>query len=136
MLKIRSGQMRQLDAFAVEGFVDRLVRHLEGQHPEAIEGLTSEEVRHDAELAVAEGRDYGLRSEAVLTAFVALCFVIAPGFHRQRSINRLLRRMRFDADQNLDRLVAKTSPADWEEAARMGSWEVLGGTESESRQAP
>lgn len=119
MLKIRSAQMRRLEAFAAEGFVDRVIRHLEGQHPESLEGLAGDEARRNVEVAIAAGQTYGLRTEAVLTAFVALCFVIAPRFHEQRNINRLLRRMRFDGVQNLDRLLAKITPADWEEAARL-----------------
>ena len=117
MLKIRSEQMRRLEAFTTEGFVDRVVQHLEVQHAEAIEGLASDEVRRRAGLAISVGQGYGLRTEAVLTAFASLSFVIAPGFHQQRNINRLIRRMRFDADQNLDRLMAKTTAADWQEAS-------------------
>lgn len=117
MLKIRHEQMRQLDAIAVDGFLARVLEHLQERHGEAIEGLSPEDLRQRAEAALAVGRSYGLRTEAVLTAFVALSFVISPGFHRQPAINRLLRRMRFDVDQRLDRLIAKTTSADWEEAS-------------------
>jgi hypothetical protein len=121
MLKIRHEQMRQLDAIAVDGFLDRVVEHLQERHREAIEGVSAEDLRRGAEAALAVGRGYGLHTEAVLTGFVALSFVISPGFHRQPTINRVLRRMRFDADQSLDRLTAKTRAADWEEASRLSA---------------
>lgn len=122
MLQIREEQMAMFQTAAKNGFMERLLQHLHENHSEQVKGLSQQALREQAEYGVETAKThYGLHTESALTAFVSLMFVVAPAFHTQPAINRVLNEIRFTPDQSFDELFERTDDKDWEEATALKS---------------
>jgi hypothetical protein len=92
VLVIRTEQMSALQASSEICFIDRVVEHIEIFHEEAIAGIEAAELRRRVVVGLARARSHGIDHQDLLTAFVALLFVIAPNFDEHPVIRATLRR--------------------------------------------
>ena len=101
-------------------FVERLMAHLLRYYLESMDDLPDEVLRGRVRHGLARGRAYGLTWEYSLTVFVAHMLRINPEFDRQPAIQRELSDPYCAPDLRIDRLAARVTAAEWEEAARRG----------------
>ncbi|HKR11882.1 MAG TPA: hypothetical protein VJT15_07490 [Pyrinomonadaceae bacterium] len=73
-----------------------------------------EMVRHGIERA----RSYGITWESTLTSFVAIMFLVAPGFDENSHVKQVLGNQEMAADLRVDELLSVISEDTWAEVKR------------------
>lgn len=119
MFKLRPEHMAAFQIEADRAFEDNVIAHLRKEHASAVETLTEQELRKRVHAAISRGRQYGLRSESSLTAFVALACEIAPDFDEHPAIKAVLTDGSVPPDDRIDELLARVSNKEWDEATRL-----------------
>jgi hypothetical protein len=95
--------------------------HLCEEQPEALEGLSDDEIRRRVAIGIAKAQTHGLDTPGAATAFVTLLFLVGPAFDRQPNIARVLSDAKLPPDQRMKRLFSLTKEEDWEAAASQSS---------------
>ena len=89
-------------------------------------GYLFPEIGRRVRLGLARARAQGFTDPEPATAFVALMFLVAPGFDQQPAIAAAIRSARGTPAERLRTLFSQTQEQDWDEAAALGSWEESG----------
>lgn len=119
MFKLRPEHMAAFQIEADRAFDREVIAHLQKEHASAVENLQEPELHRIVRAAISRGRQYGLRSESSLTAFVALACEIAPDFDEHPAIKSVLTDGSIPPDDRIDELLARVSSTEWEEATRL-----------------
>ena len=106
--------------------VEHIAGHLSEEQPETLAGLSDAEIGRRVRLGLARARAHGFTDPEPATAFVALMFLVAPGFDQQPAIAAAIRSARGTPAERLRTLFSQTQEEDWDEAAYLGSWEERG----------
>jgi hypothetical protein len=113
-------QVRQahLDAFSEETkrmLSYQIVSHLQEHHPDSVEGVPENVLIKMIGNGIVRGQQYGLFSEADLTAFVATMFEFAPNFDQHTYIHRILTDSRLAPENKMDIVLTRTHELTWKE---------------------
>ncbi len=111
----------QMAAFQPEGeaaFEMRVIRHLREHHPETVVDIPEDVLLKMVRTGIARGRQYGMRWESNLTAYVSLMFVIAPNFDQHPRMQTILSSRQIPPEEKLDRLIVRTPDQTWEDVRR------------------
>ena len=142
MLKIRPEQMAAFQAVAETAFIKRVAAYLREGHAEAEIRLPSgsfqlgqipdETLIAMVKRGVAKAREYGMRQESALSAYVVLMVETAPNFDAHPLIRHLLKDEQTPPDGRLERLLQIISEQNWE-AVKENSDAAAWGTEAEEK---
>jgi hypothetical protein len=105
---------------------EHIAGHLSEEQPETLAGLSDAEIDRRVRLGLARARAQGFTDPEPATAFVALMFLVAPGFDQQPAIAAAIRSARGTPAERLRTMFSQTQEQDWDEAADLGSWEEPG----------
>ena|ERR1039458_5270366 len=105
---------------------EHIAGHLSEEQPETLAGLSDAEIDRRVRLGLARARAHGFTDPEPATAFVALMFLVAPGFDQQPAIAAAIRSARGTPAERLRTMFSQTQEQDWDEAADLGGWDELG----------
>ncbi len=109
-----------------EDLLEHIVDYLCEEQAEAMAGLSDAEIRRRALVAIRRAERYELDQPEAITAFASLMFLVAPDFDAQPNIARALADTETPAALRLTQIFARTSEADWAEAAEKSQgWDKL-----------
>jgi hypothetical protein len=103
--------------------VEHITDHLAEEQAEVLEGLSDGEIEHRIRQGLARAKALGFSNPEAATAFVTLMFLVSPNFDQQPGIAAAIRSSSGTPSERLRTLFSKTREEDWDEAARLGSWE-------------
>ena len=80
MLRIRRGQMAELDRYAAAQFEKRVAASLTARWPRTCNKLGAEALRERVRTGVERAQHYGFTTELEVYRYVELMFVLSPDF--------------------------------------------------------
>ena len=114
-LQAFAGQQERVVADEVHGF-------LAAEMPEVVEGMNAKTLEGMIDWGLVSARAYGLTRLADLSTFVALMFDVAPNFHLQPAIHRILTDPARPPERRLHNAIACSKEEDWEAAEAAYDW--------------
>src|SRR5438094_1256738 len=125
MLRIRTEQLEAFQPVAEASFESRVIDYLHAEHEDAlirsssrtlpIAQLADEDLIQMVRRRIKKAREYGIRWESSLTAFVVLTFIVGANFDEQPAIRQVLTDEQVEPDLRIDQLWERTTEQDWEE---------------------
>ena len=106
-----------------DDLAEHIAGHLSEEQPETLAGLSDAEIDRRVRLGLARARSHVFTDPEPATAFVALMFLVSPGFDQQAAIAAAIRSAHGTPAERLRTLFSQTREQDWDEAASLGSWE-------------
>jgi hypothetical protein len=127
MLHIQPHQMRILERPGRERLIDHLCAHLREHRAGGAHLLSPEALRDRVERAVSLARARGLRAHRSIAAYVNLMFLLGPRFDTHPAIQGLIAEKGAAPDGLVDRMLARLTPSEWEQAQGYDrSWDRVG----------
>ena len=121
MLRFEHRQMPWIRRHCQQRFVDRLAEDLQSSLSDPVADLPEEEFRSRVADAADDAAAEGFESEIDVRSFVLLALLFGRGFHRQSTVQKILRDRDIPTEQKIDHLLGRVSEADWQEARSLGA---------------
>ena len=117
MLIIRQEQIDHFIKGSDEEFIEFLLKHIKGEHPELKSKHKDETLREMIRGGIERAKTHDFSTAEDLTAFVSVMFEIAPNFDEQPEIKAIVDDENTPPNQRLDKLWTPVFPKEaWEEA--------------------
>jgi hypothetical protein len=119
MFVIREKQAEEMRSARRRVLAPRIAGHVRLNHPEAVAGITDEELEQRVHARLDRARSYGMTWEKTLASFVSLTFVVGEHFDEHPAVRRVLNDSSVPPNLRTDILVETLSDEEWAEAGRL-----------------